>query len=76
MGVYPVGFNHEEALNRRPRFEIRSCRSDFDIQLVGFRANSITAPLVEPGEHIGLLIQTGTLIVVQMTAGSSSPILV
>ena len=76
MGVYPVDFKHDEPLSRRPRFEIRSCRSDFDIQLVGFRAGATTPTLIEPGDHIELLIQTGTLILVQMTAGSSSPTLV
>lgn len=76
MGVYPVDFNHHEPLNRRPRFEIRSCRSDLDIQLVGFTSGSTTPTLVEPGDHIELLIQTGTLILIQMTAGSSSPTLV
>ena len=76
LGVYPVDFSHDEPLNRRPRFEIRSCRSDFDIQLVGFTANSTTPSLVEPGGHIELLIQTGTFILLEMTAGSSSPTLV
>lgn len=67
IGVYPIGFNFDSELNLRPRFEIRSCGSADEIQLVGFKANAAAPSLVE------LLIQTGTLLLMQKTAGSSSP---
>ncbi len=77
LGTYPVDFKIDEPLKGRPRFEIRSCGDGRDaIQLVGFKENADTPSLVEDGSHVQLLIQTGTLIVVQMTAGSSSPTLV
>jgi hypothetical protein len=77
LGTYPVDFKIDEPLKQRPRFEIRSCSDGGgSIQLLGFKAHANTPSLVEPGSHVELLIQTGTLIVVQMTAGSSSPTLV
>ncbi len=77
LGIYPVDFKIDEPLKQRPRFEIRSCNDGGgSIQLLAFKANANTPSFVEPGSHVELLIQTGTLIVVQMTAGSSSPTLV
>jgi hypothetical protein len=77
LGMYPVDLKIDEPLKQRPRFEIRACNDGRGtIQLLGFKANANSPSLVEPGSPIGLLIHTGTLIVVQMTAGSSSPTLV
>jgi hypothetical protein len=74
LGMYPVDFKTDEPLRQRARFEIRGCSDGRgSIQLLGFKANANTPSLVEPGEPIELLIHTGALIVVQMTAGSSSP---
>lgn len=77
LGIYPVDLKDYEPLRQRPRFEIRACNDGRGtIQLLGFKANAGSPSLVEPGSSIELLIHTGTLIVVQMTAGSSSPTLV
>jgi hypothetical protein len=77
LGIYPADFKIDEPLEQRLRFEIRACNDGRGtIQLLGFKANASVPSLVEPGSPIGLLIHTGTLIVIQMTAGSSSPTLV
>jgi hypothetical protein len=77
LGIYPADFKVDEPLRQRARFEIRACGNGRDdVQLLGFKANASTPSLIEGGSHIGLLIQTGTLLVMQMTAGSSSPTLV
>ena len=77
LGVYPVYFDIDRPLHQRARFEIRACgNGDDEVQLVGFKADANTPALVERGSHIELLIQTGTVLVMQMTAGSSSPTLV
>ena len=74
LGIYPVDFKIDEPLKQRARFEIRTCSDGSgSIQLLGFEANASKPSLVESGEPIDLLIHTGTLIVVQMVAGSSSP---
>jgi hypothetical protein len=77
LGIYPVDFKIDDPLNQRPRFEIRACNDGRGtVQLLGFKASAGSPSLVESGSPIELLIHTGTLIVVQMTAGSSSPTLV
>ena len=77
VGLYPVNFNRDEPLRRRARFEIRDCEDRLgSIQLLGFPANATAPTLVEGGTHIVLLIHTGTILVVQTSAGSSSPTLV
>jgi hypothetical protein len=77
LGIYPADLKIDEPLKQRPRFEIRACNDGSGtIQLLGFKAKAASPSLVEPGSAIELLIHTGTLILVQMMAGSSSPTLV
>lgn len=77
LGVYPVDFKPDRPLHQRARFEIRACGNGLnEVQLLGFKANTDVPALIEGGSHIELLIQTGTVLVMQMTAGSSSPTLV
>ena len=76
LGIYPVDSKIGEPLRQRARFEIRACRNGLDVQLLGFKANASAPSLMEGGSPIELLIQTGTLLVMQMTAGSSDPTLV
>ncbi len=76
LGIYPIGFKIDQPLRQRARFEIRTCRNGLDIQLLGFKANASAPSLMEGGSPIELLIQTGTLLVIQMMAGSSDPTLV
>lgn len=77
VGLYPVDYKRGEPLHRRARFEIRDCADRLgSIQLLGFASNATTPTLVEGGTHVELLIHTGTIIVVQTSAGSSSPTLV
>jgi len=76
VGIYPVDLRFDVSLHLRARFEVRACGKLDDIQLVGFEADAREPSLIEGGSHIELLIQTGTVIVIQMTAGSSSPTLV
>jgi hypothetical protein len=76
LGVYPVDFKIDNPLQQRPRFEIRACGHGSDeIQLLGFEANAENPVLIEGGSHIELLIHTGTVLIIQMTAGSSDPTL-
>lgn len=77
IGIYPVDSRIDDPMDMRPRFEIRACGNGRDdIQLLGFRAGAKSPSLIEGGSQIELLIQTGTLLLIQMTAGSSSPTLV
>lgn len=77
LGTYPVDSDIDSPLRQRARFEIRACGNGRnDVQLLGFKAKEDAPSLIESGSHIELLIQTGTLLVMQMTAGTSSPTLV
>jgi len=75
LGVYPVDSPRFTPFASRARFEIRSC-PNYNTQLLGFKANARVPSLIEKGDEIVGVIQKGTWIVLQMSAGIGMPTLV
>lgn len=74
VGIYPTDFHFNWPLSLRPRFEVRACGDPGDtVQLLGFKARMSGPSMIEVANHIELLIQTGTVLVMQTSAGDSDP---
>jgi hypothetical protein len=75
IGMFPVTRRPEVPLDRQARFEIRTCNDGYSIQLLGFRMgdNRPTLLIDTQQSSIELLIHTGTVLFLQVAAGSSSP---
>jgi len=75
IGIYPVDIRTAaEPLNKQARFEIRRC-GNYDIQLLGFKAEDTTPSMVENDGQFAGVIHRGAWIVIQLVAGSSTPTL-
>jgi hypothetical protein len=77
VGLFPTErIDEDTPVNRLARFEVRMCSGGFPVQLLGFKRNEIRPSMFINTEQSGisLLIQTGTVLLLQVSAGSSSPI--
>lgn len=74
LASYPMLRSIDTPVDQRARFEIRLCDGP-SIQLAGFKAGEHEPTLLIDTEQpaVGRLIQTGTVLFVQVVAGSSSP---
>jgi hypothetical protein len=74
LGSFPMIGSLELPTDEKPRFEIRRCEGP-TVQLAGFRAGENSPTLLIDTEQpaIALLISRGTILFVQVVAGSSSP---
>jgi hypothetical protein len=74
LSSYPGIGTWNTPTDQASRFEIRRC-DGLSIQLAGFRAGENSPALIIDTEQpaVGLLIKTGTILFVQVVAGSSSP---
>jgi hypothetical protein len=74
LASYPILGSIDSPVDQRARFEIRTCDGP-SIQLAGFKAGELEPTLLINTDQpaVSLLIHTGTILFVQLVAGSSSP---
>ena len=65
-------------VNQLERFEVRMCPSGYPVQLLGFKAKERRPSMLIDTEQSGieLLIKAGNVLLLQVSAGSSSPVFI
>jgi hypothetical protein len=79
LGIYPALLKEPDLpLSRRARFELRICENNSPVQLVGFRSGELKPFLaldtLAALNDIEMVIHRGSILVLQVGAGSSSPV--
>jgi len=79
VGLFPTQPVEEATpVNQLERFEVRMCPSGYPVQLLGFKAKERRPSMLIDTEQSGieLLIKAGNVLLLQVSAGSSSPVFI